>query len=69
MCSLNWLYSSERGWKWEKEGQKKDAIYEIQQKRSPTCCGEYLSVNSQWCRVAGIVAEKKNIARSWLFKG
>ena len=31
-------------------------------------CGEYLSVKTGQCGVAGIVAKGKNIARTWLFK-
>ena len=30
---------------------------------------EYLSVETGWCGVAGIVAKGKNIARTELFKG
>ena len=32
-------------------------------------CGECLLVNTGYCDVAGIVAKRRNIARTWLFKG
>ena len=32
-------------------------------------CGEYLSVDTGHCGVAGVVAKGKNIVRTWLFKG
>ena len=32
-------------------------------------CGEYLSVNTGYCGVAGIGSKRKNIARTWLFNG
>ena len=34
------------------------------------CCGERISINNAgWCGVVVIVAEGKNTARTWLFKG
>ena len=32
-------------------------------------CGEYLSVTSEYCSIAGIVTEGKKIVKVWLFNG
>ena len=51
------------------EGRSKKRVLVIKSNENDNVlyCGGYLSVNSGKCGVAGIVAEGKNIARTWLF--
>ena len=53
----------------EGRSKKRVLVIKCNENNNLRYCGEYLSVNSGKCGVAGIVPEGKNIARTWLFKG
>lgn len=52
----------------ERRSKKKMLVIKLNEYDDLQYYGEYLSLNSGSCGVAGTVAERKNIAITWLFK-
>ena len=52
-----------------REVEKRMLVMKYNESDNLPYCGEYLSVNFEKRSVTGIVAQGKNLARNWLFKG
>ena len=71
---LDWLCDLVTRWEHKGEGKgeemsKNVLVMKCNKNVNIPYCGECLLVNTGYCDVAGIVAKRKNIARTWLFKG